>query len=66
MVEPQPSFLAYREASFGHGIFGSVSRTEHMPTSVDTEIKIDMLSNLILSGFTTDIETPLRNLLKTQ
>ncbi|KAK8678414.1 hypothetical protein V6N13_143916 [Hibiscus sabdariffa] len=28
MVEPQPSFSAYREASFGHGIFG-IKNTAH-------------------------------------
>ncbi|KAK8551808.1 hypothetical protein V6N12_040430 [Hibiscus sabdariffa] len=60
MVEPQPGFSAYREASFGHGIFDIKNRTH---AYLGTEIKMLLLSKLILSGFTTDIGTPLGNLL---
>ncbi|KAK8642390.1 hypothetical protein V6N13_011734 [Hibiscus sabdariffa] len=53
MVEPQPGFSTYREASFGYGIFDIKNiSTKHMPTLLGTEIKMHLLPKLILSGFT--------------
>ncbi|KAL9296061.1 hypothetical protein ACSQ67_021957 [Phaseolus vulgaris] len=57
MTQPQPEYSAFREASFGHGIFDI--KTEHMLTTAGTKIKMELQWRLITFGFSTDTGTQL-------